>query len=402
MNQKKITKDVGHERVAPTFKSSRYKTLDLWRGFSALWVMTFHSFATVYSVEQSFATQIIKFLANPGWLGVHIFFVISGYCVAANAHSLLRKQQTSFQFLGDRFLRILPTYWSSILATVAISIIAIPLNHTKLLDNLPNSLTDWIANIFLIQPYLHVEPYVVVYWSLAVEVGFYLLVALLYDAYQRIHSQEFSSKLIDSEYKLFLPQGFFRKVLSQKFILHDYLLFFVSFVFTIACKFEPLQSFGTVINLWPEFYCGILAFLVLHFWDTERIKSYFLLAFIIFFGFLGFVEHLQWSTLSFSSMIACSLCLLYIWDNRLAKMRTLSWLKHLGTMSYSLYLLHVPILGRVINLGNRYIELKSPYYLLLHLVGWLITISVCYVFYRVVEKPFQDWRYSLKQQASQR
>jgi peptidoglycan/LPS O-acetylase OafA/YrhL len=62
-------------------------------------------------------------------------------------------------------------------------------------------------------------------------------------------------------------------------------------------------------------------------------------------------------------------------------------------MSYSLYLLHVPFQGRVINLGSRFIPLDSPMMLLLQILGWAVAISVSFMFYRLIEKPLNDWRH---------
>lgn len=64
-----------------------------------------------------------------------------------------------------------------------------------------------------------------------------------------------------------------------------------------------------------------------------------------------------------------------------------------GLISYSLYLLHVPFQGRVINLGSRFIPVDSLMMLLLQVVGWTVAISVSIIFYKLVEKPLNNWRY---------
>jgi peptidoglycan/LPS O-acetylase OafA/YrhL len=64
----------------------RYASLDHWRGVAALGVMVFHSFGAVRIAGQSVhpSIQWLKWLSDFGWFGVHLFFVISGYCIAAN------------------------------------------------------------------------------------------------------------------------------------------------------------------------------------------------------------------------------------------------------------------------------------------------------------------------------
>ena len=79
----------------------QYKTLDHWRGVAALWVMIFHGFGTVYNKPLHPLVELVKSVAAPGWLGVHLFFVISGYCIAANVYKLILKQGSSWDFLKN-------------------------------------------------------------------------------------------------------------------------------------------------------------------------------------------------------------------------------------------------------------------------------------------------------------
>ena len=156
-----------------------YKTLDHWRGFAALWVVLFHGFGSSYDKSLHPIVEPLKNIAQPGWLGVHIFFVISGYCIAASAYKIIIKNKTPWDFIKNRFLRLFPVYWLAFFLTIAINLIAAPFNHTGLWNNLPATWQVWLGNIFLIQPYLQVPNYVVVYWSLVVEVAFYLVVSVL-------------------------------------------------------------------------------------------------------------------------------------------------------------------------------------------------------------------------------
>jgi peptidoglycan/LPS O-acetylase OafA/YrhL len=52
----------------------QYKTLDHWRGVAALWVMIFHGFGTVYNKPLHPLVDLVKSVAAPGWLAVHLFF----------------------------------------------------------------------------------------------------------------------------------------------------------------------------------------------------------------------------------------------------------------------------------------------------------------------------------------
>jgi peptidoglycan/LPS O-acetylase OafA/YrhL len=57
----------------------RYRSLDMWRGVACLMVVVFHS---CFYADRS-TTPWLGRLIGLGWLGVPIFFAISGFCVAA-------------------------------------------------------------------------------------------------------------------------------------------------------------------------------------------------------------------------------------------------------------------------------------------------------------------------------
>ena len=65
---------------------ARYQSLDLWRGLAALLVVVFHAFASYTGANYSDYHPVVVacwLVGGNGWLGVHIFFVVSGYCIAA-------------------------------------------------------------------------------------------------------------------------------------------------------------------------------------------------------------------------------------------------------------------------------------------------------------------------------
>jgi len=56
----------------------RYLSLDHWRGFAALWVLVFHAHRGRPPLEPAWLGEFVSW----GWLGVPLFFVISGYIMA--------------------------------------------------------------------------------------------------------------------------------------------------------------------------------------------------------------------------------------------------------------------------------------------------------------------------------
>lgn len=79
----------------------RNYTIDLLRFFAATMVVFFYFNETVPFIDNYYRT-IVKF----GWLGVPVFFVISGYCILLTANT----SKNGFDFLIRRLFRIFPSY----------------------------------------------------------------------------------------------------------------------------------------------------------------------------------------------------------------------------------------------------------------------------------------------------
>jgi peptidoglycan/LPS O-acetylase OafA/YrhL len=105
---------------------SRYDSLDIWRGVACLLVLVNH--AVQYELTpQSSAPSLAQLYAGMAavaarlWIGVPIFFVISGYCITAAADSHRRKGVPLSTYFLRRFRRIFPPYWV-VLGTTAVII----------------------------------------------------------------------------------------------------------------------------------------------------------------------------------------------------------------------------------------------------------------------------------------
>ncbi|SHG99532.1 acyltransferase family protein [Bradyrhizobium erythrophlei] len=95
-----------------------------------------------------------------GWIGVEVFFVISGFVIANSANG-----KTPAQFLRGRALRLYPAVWFC----ATLTLIVRSFSETDLLP-------AYLRSIMLIPKGPWIDD---VYWTLAVEVGFYCLVFLL-------------------------------------------------------------------------------------------------------------------------------------------------------------------------------------------------------------------------------
>jgi peptidoglycan/LPS O-acetylase OafA/YrhL len=138
----------------------RLREIDALRIGAAVAVMVYHyTFAhTVFGG----VSQVTRF----GYLGVDLFFVISGFVSLLTAFG-----RTPRQFAASRAARLYPAFWIAVTFTTAGSILLSSADHISLVRYLTN-LT--MFNALADQPNIDV-----VYWTLWAEMRFYFLILLL-------------------------------------------------------------------------------------------------------------------------------------------------------------------------------------------------------------------------------
>lgn len=124
--------------------------IDLVRFACAMGVAAFHL---------TWMTPGIAWTLPFGWVGVEVFFVISGLVIANSAQNV-----TFQQFLASRFLRIYPAAW-------CVAAINYPLYLWQFPKNSPGLIQLYYSMILLPGPFLATA-----YWTLPVELAFYFLV----------------------------------------------------------------------------------------------------------------------------------------------------------------------------------------------------------------------------------
>lgn len=97
--------------MSMTHDTNRLPGLDLLRGIAILWVMLFHSFV-VGGLGPDWS-----WLSRYGWMGVDLFFVLSGFLIGTQVLKPLAEggRLAVADFYLRRALRILPAYWTVLL-----------------------------------------------------------------------------------------------------------------------------------------------------------------------------------------------------------------------------------------------------------------------------------------------
>lgn len=334
-------------------KSARRADIDTLRAISVISVIIFH-------LDQSYFPN--------GYLGVDIFFVISGYVIAKSILRDLKRKKFKFsEFYFKRLKRILPVFLIVLFSTLIFAIfIYLIADLNRFLESLISSL-GFVSNFYFwatggyfstndqLKPLLHI-------WSLSVEEQFYLFFPLFLYLLFKINKKINYHLLI-----LIL-------IILSSFILN---LFFIS------KGHRDIIFFMFPARIW-QFGLGVLFAMM----PILKIKNlwfetfYFLIAFIlIIFNFCKKIDFLPDAT--FISL-GVSLILYKNIDknNYLSNLFKIKPLIFLGLISFSLYLWHWPIISFL-----KYIIISEFSYLVIISTLSLIFLLSCLT-WRYVESPF--------------
>jgi peptidoglycan/LPS O-acetylase OafA/YrhL len=323
----------------------RNETLDGWRGFLALWVVIGH--ILLYSNIN------FKVLTAPGY-AVDGFIFLSGYFIQASLIGISKKftgLSSIKVFYLYRFMRTWPIYclilviyfFSSSLSSNGFSLSQIALNSEKLYV--------LFMNLFLVNGFSpqYVSSTPIPSWSLSLEFQFYIIYPLI-----------FLFKLYKS-----------------------YFFIFLTFIFAL---FTPIVfGHGAIEGSYAHFvFPSILPFRLFHFmlgvvwYNNNKTPNYKFLLFCI----LGMLVLNK-----FTAML-----ILVIYFSNLEVLNALNifksnMLQFVGRISYSLYLIHFPILlvsdtlSHILNL-----DINKLIFISIFTLGISITLS--YLSFEIFEERF--------------
>jgi peptidoglycan/LPS O-acetylase OafA/YrhL len=227
------------------------------------------------------------------------------------------------------------------------------------------------AHLLYIQELLHYREINGVFWTLCYEVQFYLVLTIMTGIAQRLPTRQAAPPGGVAPWPRFI-------VFAPVALL--------SLVVGAGWMTAPN---GLFINYWYSFFLGVLVWFAIE-GSVSVGYLYVYIALIVAFD----VSAMLWSQnagLDYAWSAAIIITALSIYAcSRLGKMGT--WLsagpiQFLGRISYSLYLVHVPVSATLNSLGVRLIGHSR-----LLIIPWLIastfaSIAVAYLMFRFVERP---------------
>lgn len=324
-----------------THEKDRIDHLDALRGVAIIMVVLFHGFSRWNNIEPWPQNNVLTTLFSKGYLGVDLFFIISGYVIFWS----LERSRNFRSFIFKRWLRLFP---AMAICTVFIFVTG------QFLAERPLGVPNWqdtLTGLLFLKPNIikiltfgqETQMLDGVFWSLYVEITFYIMAAFAF------------FKLKDK--RAFLISGL-------------YLLHYTVFLFFPEDNFErfsPLYFIEKITDIlsvqyFGWFCCGI------YFYQFQKNKNTPDLILSAAFGILAAYHHAYYLDKNDIATLITGITLLGLfyapfYITPIKRILCHPALLYMGFISYPLYLLHQNFTtGSAIKLYNAYNALPGFMY----------------------------------------
>ena len=348
--------------------AKRYSHIDALRAIAVLLVVWLHV-SEVYGSIATLDSQWVYRWAdelNVGRVGVVIFFAISGFVIS---HSIKGKPiEGSRKFWIRRFFRLYPIFWVSIIAGIAVMSLGFGVHY---------DISTILANFTMLPQFLSHQMVLGLYWTLEVELVFYILIWLLF------------------------LLGFSREPLALfVMILLSILYFILSYIFqwhsdkhigsSILGLNLAVMFWGALYRIWFDdnervIYINHLSIPIKYLTIVATLLLLYIPIYLIYTGVV--LDESKKLQFGLAYLLGISIFLLL---NRFKIQNRL--ISYIGLISYSIYIFH-PIVFNII-----FANIDKPYSLPAHLPLWIyllvnmaLSILFASVLYRWIEKPTNDF-----------
>lgn len=354
---------------------ARIPALDGVRGFAALMVLFCHFwFWDVWKDRWWFE------VAHSGWLGVDLFFVLSGFLITGILLDSKAKPRYFYNFYRRRIFRIFPLYYLGVfLALFAVLVI----------DRQPSRAVDGYNSLVW---YLTFTPNVAIalggwtwqtswvilshLWSVAVEEQFYIVWPLLVLVLPRRGLAFLCGLLIFASYFL---RVWTDDLFQEKWSEASYVLPY--------CRMDGLAA-GSLLAVSAR-----LGWLTFSGWQREIARDFaYIMGMTTFYLLIAGNSHLRGTTaaLTFAGVIFLALTP----GSHVQRWGQAAWLQHLGKYSYALYVFHQMFIVEywdlfrypLASLGLSLPVVQAIY----HPLAFAATYGLARLSWRFIEKPILD------------
>ena len=342
-------------RHRPSGSGDRLHALDSLRGLAAIGVVFLH-LLLVPKPNPVIVSPIVSRLVMFGGTGVFLFFVISGFSLAMTMPSHDRARNPLLSYWMRRVFRIAPLFYAMIVVSML---------RDQWCFGWHASLTSLAANMTFLFNLLpgHQEGIVWASWTIGVEMLFYVLFPAIYR--------------LSTVAQMGLAAAF-------------------TVLFEVVDGFAPAYFFRSVIGCLPLFVIGILAFKAYSWLKDDPRRKVLGIAITTAGLLMLFVCALTFGSgmnIHFREPIGLGYGALVVGCLLLRPRMLESRLTFFGAISYSLYLVHAPILYACSPLF-RAITTALPdslSYFVCAVVAFGVAVPVAWVVWLCLEKPADDF-----------
>ena len=324
------------------------------RAISVLLIIFFH-------IDQPFLNNIFK----NGFIGVDIFLVISGFLIT---RIFLKDNFSIKNFLISRTRRLYPALFFTIfLSLIFFYFVAIPIEFQNIGKSFLGSIFGLSNILYFFQsgyweplsnskPMLHT-------WSLSLEIQFYISYLILF---------------------LFLQGKYFKKLVILLTLL-SFSLYLYSFVGNIDLFFKTqylnLLDFYLLISRFWEFGIGALTFFFYKKFNKKNVYFFYIGILLILCSIITNISSFYPNYSIILCVFGASLIIIF-YKKDSNSFFTNNFFTHIGNISYSLYLLHYP----VIVFFFYYTGANKSFINIFYILVFIYTLSL--FSYNFIEKPF--------------
>ncbi|NUU67038.1 acyltransferase [Enterobacteriaceae bacterium BIT-l23] len=350
-------------------------SLQVLRGLAALFVVIFHYHYRLAWLEPD---TLGYWHSIFGWsfMGVDIFFVISGFIMVYTTQAYDAGWKSSCKFLLNRATRIIPLYYFFLLVAFFSMGAMSTFHYESKTENLISALTFTVYDANAAPHYIDDSGMYNVRWTLNYELYFYIAFSLC----------------------LLL-----RERMAALISWAACVVFLIPFVFGQAPTLSPSgydvnhAAFGLMSNpIILDFVIGALSgwlFLVIKKnYNPNWIEKISLLISIILIPTIAygvFTRHLPILSPKLGGTIGVLILALAL-SNEIIKKHIPKAFIYLGDISFSLYLSHNTINYIIFKRLGKY-AISMPMILLLSIISFLISIAISHITHKLIEVRFTMW-----------
>lgn len=309
-------------------QTKRIYQIDLFRFIAASAVLLYHYLYRGYKAGNM---SLLRFdeigeYFKYGYLGVDLFFIISGFVIAFSI-----KHRSLPKFCYSRFKRLYPMYWICLVITFVVTYFFGAPRYLVSFEQL-------LANLTMMQEFLGHGNIDGAYWSLYVELKFYLIIAVF---------------LIINRFKQFSL---------------DYLIYFWLLLSSLRLFVGPSTSYDTIHHFfildWSAYFIAGMVFCQI-FIHGPALKHLILLPWCLYLSIDGAIGRIHWLARTFHSdfspyiiggtIVVFYMLMLLVSCKKLQCLNSPKFNK-IGMLTYPLYLIHQHIGFIVFNQLHGYLN----------------------------------------------